>query len=113
MFAVRGPRNQFEGPTLLAFDSADGSTLWSHALPAGPPGSRALPAYDAGTVFLLDGDGGLQALDAVSGALRWTVGGGQRGFVFAPPVADGGDVFLNLGGTLQRRARATGRSSGA
>ena len=74
-----------------------GSTLWSYDLPPGFDFRWAAAAYDAGTVFLADGDGGLHAIDAATGVRRWHAQADYR-HPWAPPTAADGSVFLNAGG---------------
>ena len=94
---------------LVAIDPADGATLWTYALPARARLAGRFPAYDDGTVFLLDGNGGVHALDAATGARAVVRRPRERVFSLnAPPVADGGDLFLNIGGRVERRRQSDG-----
>ncbi len=96
---------------LVALDQATGATAWGPISIAGP----ANAAYDGGIVFVLSstsgGPGLLQAFDAASGALKWSVLlTGQYSFSSAPTAANG-LVFTGgagVGGTLYAVNAANG-----
>lgn len=96
---------------LVALDQATGATAWGPISIAGP----ANAAYDGGIVFVLSSTSGspglLQAFDAASGALKWSVLlTGQYSFSSAPTAANG-LVFTGgagVGGTLYAVNAANG-----
>jgi outer membrane protein assembly factor BamB len=61
-----------DGSDLVAFAMADGAPLWRYTVNGGA-GIFYAPAARGGTVFLGAGDGHLTALDADSGAVRWSI----------------------------------------
>lgn len=91
-----------DGSTLYAVNEATGSTVWSRGLGTATYDWSDI-AYDAGRVFGVNEGGLLSAVDAVSGALDWSVQlPGQYAFS-APPIAVGGIVYVGgagSGGTL-------------
>jgi outer membrane protein assembly factor BamB len=97
------------GTTLYALDQASGATLWSQVITGTFKWSNA--AYDAGRVFVVNGNGQLRAFDAADGVLQWeTQLPGQRQFS-SPPTADGGVVYTVgafLGGTLYAARESDG-----
>ena len=108
IFAVREPESTLVPPMLVALDPADGATLWTYTLPLEHGLRRAFPAYENGTVFLLDQIGGVHAVDAATGARRWYVDRTSLFSLSAPPVAEGGDLFLNVSGRVERRRQSDG-----
>jgi outer membrane protein assembly factor BamB len=109
VFSVQQAEGYFDWTVLHAFDAATGTTLWTYDLPPGFDYRWAAAAYDAGTVFLADGDGGLHALDAATGTRRWHAQADYRN-TWAPPTAADGGVFLNAGGAVQRFRQSDGQS---
>jgi outer membrane protein assembly factor BamB len=97
------------GTTLYALDQASGATVWSRVITGSFRWSNA--AYDAGRVFVVNGDGLLRAFDAASGGLQWeTQLPGQFSFS-SPPTAQGGIVYTGgsgLGGTLYAARESDG-----
>ena len=85
------------GATLYGFDLASGTQLW----PAVDIGSTSLfnnAAYESGHLFILNGNGGLEAIDAASGRSLWfTQLAGQRLFTSAPTALNG-TVYTTGGG---------------
>ena len=75
---------------VVALDAASGRELWRTSLPGIP--TVAFLGYGDGTVMAADMRGGLYALDAASGATRWTQKVGDHNF--SPPVVAGGLVYL-------------------
>ncbi|SDE92972.1 PQQ-binding-like beta-propeller repeat protein [Rhodospira trueperi] len=61
-----------DGSDLAAFALADGAPLWRYTV-HGSAGIFYAPAARGGTLFLGAGDGHLTALDADSGAVRWSI----------------------------------------
>ncbi|HXM56409.1 MAG TPA: PQQ-binding-like beta-propeller repeat protein, partial [Candidatus Dormibacteraeota bacterium] len=84
-----------DGAKLLALNEADGSAAWG---PVTLPQSSLL-AYDGGAVFALGSGGALEALDAASGAQRWTAQLSGSAF-HSYPVAANGSVYIAGGGAL-------------
>jgi outer membrane protein assembly factor BamB len=116
-FAVAGDfavthEQRGEEELVTGYDRLTGELLWSHADrtrwddPLGGPGPRATPAiHDAG-VYSLGGTGTLNALDLVTGALRWTTNvledhgvSAPRYGVSASPLVLDGVVVVAVGGT--------------
>jgi outer membrane protein assembly factor BamB len=84
---------------LIGLDLATGSQLW-------PPlqlgsGAMAPPAYDNGHVFVTDGGGNMDAVDAATGLISWSVPLQTAG---GTPVADGGRVYLSAAGCRDNTA---------
>jgi outer membrane protein assembly factor BamB len=96
IFIVGGP---YTTSRLFALDEATGATLWSQ-----PVGRVALPAYDAGRVFVA-GRGGIEAFDAATGQRAWSIGTDAG---FAPPVAVDGSLYVNFGGSIARFRQSDG-----
>jgi outer membrane protein assembly factor BamB len=73
--------------------------LWSQ-----PVGRVALPAYDAGRVFVA-GREGIEAFDAATGQRAWGI---ETDAGSAPPVAVDGSLYVNLGGSIARYRQSDG-----
>ncbi len=97
------------GGSIVAIDRARGAIAWE--APLGAWVGRPIPDHGCGALFACDADGALHALDAVSGAVRWTargkgaIGGqlvgapallraGGRAFIVAPSL-DGSVYFVD------------------
>ena len=99
------------GKTLYALNQATGAVLWSRGVGSTYPWSGL--AYEAGQVFVLNNDGIVSAVDAVSGSLNWSRAASrvpcstQR----RPPTA--GSSTSAAPAACSRCAPATGGSSGA
>ena len=63
------------GGTILALNTADGSTAWSHQLSGSPVQSR--PVLAGSTLYVGSTDGVLYALDAATGTEQWRVDTGS------------------------------------
>jgi outer membrane protein assembly factor BamB len=96
IFIVGGPPTASK---LFALDEATGATLWSQ-----PVGRLALPAYDAGRVFVA-GRGGIEAFDAATGQRAWSIATNAG---FAPPVAVDGSLYVNFGDKIARYTESDG-----
>jgi outer membrane protein assembly factor BamB len=101
---------------LFAFHLADGTPAWS-ALLGGPSANAATtPAVDAGTIFVptsepaTKGDSGrITALDAATGAPRWSTTVGRAMGVASPVAVDGSTVLQSsMNGRLYALDEATG-----
>lgn len=95
-------------PAVSAFDVEKGIPVW------GPVavGSAVNAAYDSGRLYLLEMSGTLSALDAPSGKRLWSVQLTDQSFFDAPPVAAGGNVYINgsgVGGNTIAVDGATGK----
>ncbi|MEQ1893349.1 MAG: PQQ-binding-like beta-propeller repeat protein [Planctomycetota bacterium] len=125
-FAVSGAlvftqEQRGEEELVTAYRRASGELAWKHAervrfeesnAGAGP---RATPTWHAGTLYTLGATGILNALDATSGALRWTrdaardTGEKVPEWAFAgSPLVVGELVVVALSGRLAAYARASG-----
>lgn len=93
-----------DGGNLVARNEADGSTSWG---PLTLSQSSVLPAYDSGTVFAIATEGTLSALDAATGAQRWSTRLPASGFQSSPTAANG-SVYVAGGGSLFAVSEATG-----
>jgi outer membrane protein assembly factor BamB len=97
------------GTTLYALDQATGAIMWSQVITGIFTWSNA--AYDAGHVFVVNGNGQLRAFDAADGVLQWeTQLPGQRQFS-SPPTAQDGIVYTGgagSGGTLYAARESDG-----
>lgn len=69
-------------------------------------GMSSTPAVVDGVVYLGDWNGTVHALDAASGASRWTADIGQT--IMGSPTVDGDDIFVAGSSTLVRLDRASG-----
>ena len=102
---IAGGRVYFgDGGNVVARNEADGSTAWG-PLTLSP--SSALPAYDNGTIFAIAAEGTLSALDAATGAQRWSTQLQASGFQSNPTAANG-SVYVAGGGILFAVSEATG-----
>jgi outer membrane protein assembly factor BamB len=115
-FAVAGDfavthEQRGEEELVTGYDRLTGELLWSHADrtrwedPLGGPGPRATPAIHEATVYSLGGTGTLNALDLVTGALRWSTNvledhgvSAPRYGVSASPLVLDGVVVVAVGG---------------
>lgn len=85
---VGGGRN----PVLNAFDADQGNLIWQVAV-GGDDLSRSVPAVADGTVYVVDDEGTLSALDAGSGDKEWTTPAARSQ---ASPVAANGRVYVPM-----------------
>ena len=74
---------------LIALDQATGATAWGPVVIA----SAANAAYDAGTVFVSNYDGLVQAFDAANGQQKWSAKLPGQFFFSSAPVATNGFVY--------------------
>lgn len=80
---------------LVALDLATGAELWRFT---GSTGMRGAPAVAGDTVYVGGGiDGGIYALDAATGELRWHVPTPGQRAIYTQPVVDDGVVYANTG----------------
>jgi outer membrane protein assembly factor BamB len=87
----------FNGTTLFALDSANGSILWS--FPLGGSSQFSGACYENGRVFAVNGNGLLRALDGATGAMIWGVQlPGQSSFS-APPTVHEGVIYISGAGS--------------
>ena len=94
---------------LVALDAATGAELWRVATPAGPletahyrsaqPGFAASPLVTGDTVWTGRPDGTLVALDAATGATRWSIALGAP-ILSAPVPAGNALIVATYDGTL-------------
>lgn len=75
--------------TVTALDQATGATVWSH--PVGKPMSLA---YDRGTLFMVNRSGLLEAFEAATGVITWTVQLTGRTAFFDPLTVGNGNVYV-------------------
>jgi eukaryotic-like serine/threonine-protein kinase len=100
-----------QGGAVTAYDAASGARLWSAFAGGGPVGYDFPPVVDRGVVYVAGGRGMLSssgdvfALDAATGAVRWTVS--IPGFGGYPIAVDGEDVYVD-GPHLLALDRASG-----
>jgi len=103
----------------LLFAQTDGHSLYAFAPVGAMPSQRIWqfkgdgarltdPVTSAGLVLFGSADHDLYALDAKTGAVRWTARTGY-GFVAAPVIAGGIAIAGNRGGTVHAYAVATGK----
>jgi outer membrane protein assembly factor BamB len=86
-----------QGSTLMAIHEHIGTTVWSVNI--GGTYSSGYAAYDSGKVFVVNFDGLMKALDAISGTLLWSINlPGQYAFS-SPPTATNGVVFTGGAGS--------------
>jgi outer membrane protein assembly factor BamB len=112
VYVASGPTGGSNGAsTLYAINEATGATRWSRTLGSATYGWSDI-AYDAGRVFGVNEGGLLSGIDAVTGALDWSVQlPGQYAFS-APPIAVNGIVYVGgagSGGTLYAVDEQSGR----
>ena len=89
----------FDGETLMALDEGSGVTVWSTNVSKTYGFANA--AYDSGKVFVVNIDGLMNAFDAATGNLLWSVD--LLGVFTSPPTAANGIVFTGgaaVGGTV-------------
>lgn len=95
--------------SLVAFNETNGVQMWSVDI-AGSFGSIGI-SYDAGKIFVVNYDGLLQAFDAASGQLGWSVKFPIQYAFTSPPTAINGTVFVGgagQGATLYAVDQRTG-----
>ena len=92
--------------TLGASNVSGLNRQWATAL---GPGGESSPAVVGGTVFVGADDANLRAVDAVTGAVRWTATTGAAIVLSSPAVADG-RVFI---GSSDQKLYAFDASTGA
>jgi eukaryotic-like serine/threonine-protein kinase len=93
--------------TTLAASNVSGlNRQWATAL---GPGGESSPAVVGGTVFVGADDANLRAVDAMTGAVRWTATTGAAIVLSSPAVADG-RVFI---GSSDQKLYAFDASTGA
>ena len=85
----------FDGETLMALDEGSGATVWSTNVSETYGFANA--AYDSGKVFVVNIDGLMNAFDAPTGNLLWSVNLPDQSSFTSPPTAANGIVFT--GGT--------------
>ena len=111
VYLSAGPTGSSDASTLYAINEATGGSLWSRTLGSASYGWSDI-AYDAGRVFGVNEGGLLSGVDAVTGALDWSVQlPGQYSFT-APPIAVDGIVYVGgagSGGTLYAVDEQSGR----
>jgi outer membrane protein assembly factor BamB len=98
------------GNDVEALSLSTGKVLWGPTSIDGTYSSGSI-AYEAGQLFAINYDGRLMALDAVTGAVKWTTQlAGQSSFT-SPPTAVEGNVYVagaGVGGTLYAVDEASG-----
>jgi outer membrane protein assembly factor BamB/subtilisin family serine protease len=86
--------------TLAALDATSGEQLWTFA---GSDFMRGAPAVAGGVVYTGGGvDGGIYAVDAATGALRWHLPTPGRRAIYTAPVVREGVVYAATGFTPDR-----------
>jgi outer membrane protein assembly factor BamB len=101
---------------LFAFHLADGTAAWSALLGGPSANATTTPAVDAGTIFVPTSEpkttgyvGRITALDAATGAPRWSTTVGRETSVASPVAVDGSTVLQSSGnGRLYALDEATG-----
>lgn len=101
---------------LYALDRGTGRSVWGPAiLPGTPPTNAAPTAYDAGRVFVLQGDAltgeVLSAFDSHKGSVAWSTRLPGQFFVQSAPTASNGTVYVlgqDSGPTLYAVSEASG-----
>lgn len=85
---------------LYALDKATGATLWGPRKIGGPPiySPWSGLAFDAGRIFVLYATGRLQAFDANTGDLVWSMQPPIQYSFSSPPSASGGVVYVGGAG---------------
>jgi outer membrane protein assembly factor BamB len=86
------PNASFVGRRIYALSAADGSVLWG-PVAIGGTYARAWLTYDNDTVFAINLNGDMMALDAATGTARWSKNIGAGATSFGIPVALGGAVY--------------------
>jgi outer membrane protein assembly factor BamB len=97
------------GSSLYALAQSDGHVAWQKSIP-GTYGYSAA-AYDAGRVYVVNFNGLLEAFDAVTGALDWSLQLPAQSSFTSPPVAGDGIVYTGgagSGGTVYAVDESTG-----
>lgn len=99
-----------EGATLYVLDARTGASVWGPVDLGGTQGFAAA-AYDAGQLFVVNGQGLMQAFDATDGMLRWSAKLDGQYVFSSPPTGLNGVVFTGgagSGGTLYANSERTG-----
>lgn len=106
------------GTSLYALSLATGAVVWG---PITIPGTYAFSAaaYDHGTVFVVNFDGTVRAVDAATGSSVWTVSPPSLVQVTTPPTAVNGVIYLGgitaldeaTGNVLWTTATGSGKNS--
>ena len=92
---------------LWALDATTGDAIWELGMP--PSVSVYPPAIADGRAYVVRTDGVVQALDAATGALAWSVGG-RNPLEALPALVDDVLLVAGNGGPLEALDVATGRT---
>ena len=96
--------------TMYCFNAADGQIVWTYTPPSDPNGYFTTgPAIAYGTVYEMNKDGYLYALNEKTGALLWKYKSPDTDFMWPgmPTVADG-KIYLTTGPTRSLQWSSTG-----
>lgn len=106
VFVIAAPAGATNS-SVYALDPGTGAVHWQHGL-----GSRGVGiAFDNGTVFAIDSQGVMSALDAATGNLDWATQLPDQYSFSTAPTAVGGTVYVGgsgMGGTLYALNESTG-----
>jgi outer membrane protein assembly factor BamB len=114
---VYGMGNRGGMDTVTCLSAETGKVAWTFSYDCGAgsyPGPKATPTVDGGMVYTLSRDGQLYALNAATGAVRWSHVMEEYGlqapdFDFAgPPVVVGNLLLINAGTSGLALDKATG-----
>lgn len=104
-----------EHQRVYAIDSSDGTDVWQSD--SGGAGLTSLIIAADGTLFVSSAyaeEGlGLQALDGLTGQLKWEFSDANRSGVFPPALADDGTLYAVMGSQILWLDAATGARKGA
>lgn len=89
-----------EGDQLVAVDATDGTELWRQPVPPEASPQFAPPSVADGVVYLPTEDGGLAAVDAADGHVRWRFAPGERGEPWSPAALVGETLYALGNGHL-------------
>ncbi|HYR15264.1 MAG TPA: PQQ-binding-like beta-propeller repeat protein, partial [Mycobacterium sp.] len=96
------PNAACNGSVLYALDQANGQVVWGPLALGGGLGTFSAATWDAGRLFVLNGDGLLRAFNDQTGMLIWSKvygssTGANPGVYSAAPVARNGIVYIKAG----------------
>jgi outer membrane protein assembly factor BamB len=110
VFVTAGGSNTSSATSLYALDATTGAIEWGPVALGGAYWWSGL-TYDGGRVFTVNGSGQMQAFDAATGALGWTIQLPAQSSFSSAPTASNGIVYTGgagSGGTVYAVDEATG-----
>jgi outer membrane protein assembly factor BamB len=95
-FVTVGNQYNGEGTQLYALNLASGSVVWEKLIGGNSNWSNA--AYDDGRIFLVNGDGEVEASKAATGKFSWNMQLPSTTYPYTAPVARNGTLYVGSAG---------------